>query len=98
MPRFAYVATGPDGLEARGTQKADSRQAAELSLYERELRDIRVSEKRGLLKAEISAPRVKREEVMHLSRQLSAFIRAGLPILDAVRTLGKRLRTPRSPG
>lgn len=89
MPRFAYVATGPDGLEARGTQKADSRQAAELSLYERELRDIRVSEKRGLLKAEISAPRVKREEVMHLSRQLSAFIRAGLPILDAVRTLGE---------
>lgn len=88
MPRFAYVATGPDGLEARGTQKADSREAAELSLYERELRDIRVSEKRGFLKAEISAPRVKREEVMHLSRQLSAFIRAGLPILDAVRTLG----------
>jgi type IV pilus assembly protein PilC len=89
MPRFAYVATGPDGLEATGVEKADSKAAAELALYERELRDIRVSEKKSVLSAEISAPRVKREEVMHLSRQLSAFIRAGLPILDAVRTLGE---------
>jgi type IV pilus assembly protein PilC len=42
-----------------------------------------------VLDGELSAPRVKREEVMHLSRQLGAFIRAGLPLLDAVRTLGE---------
>jgi type IV pilus assembly protein PilC len=43
----------------------------------------------GLLQREIIAPRVKREEVMHLTRQLGAFIQAGLPLLDAVRTLGE---------
>jgi type IV pilus assembly protein PilC len=45
--------------------------------------------KKGLLQLELSAPRVKRDEVMHLSRQLGAFIRAGLPLVDAVRTLGE---------
>src|SRR6059058_4759109 len=34
-------------------------------------------------------PRVKRTEVMHLSRQLGAFVRAGLPIIDAVHALGE---------
>ncbi|CRK54998.1 Type IV fimbrial assembly protein PilC [Alloactinosynnema sp. L-07] len=88
MARFAYVATGPDGAATSGTYKADSREQAELALYERELRDIQVTEKKSFLKAELTAPRVKREEVMHLSRQLGAFIRAGLPLIEAVRTLG----------
>jgi len=89
MPKFTYVATDRDGLAASGTKKADSREAAELALLEEQFRDIRVTAKRGLLNTEVTAPRVKREEVMHLSRQLSAFIRAGLPIVDAVHTLGE---------
>lgn len=88
MPKFAYVATMPDGSPATGVEKATSREAAELALYERELRDISVTEKKSVLQLEVSPPRVKREEVMHLSRQLAAFIRAGIPILDAVHTLG----------
>src|SRR5439155_13000148 len=52
------------------------------------LRDIQVSEKKSLLQSEILAPKVKRADIMHLSRQLGAFIRAGLPLLDAVHTLG----------
>jgi len=86
------VAVGPDGLRATGVAKAASREAAELALYERELREIRVTEKKGFLRAEVSAPRVKREEVMHLSRQLGAFVRAGLPLIDAVRTLGEEAK------
>jgi type IV pilus assembly protein PilC len=89
VAKFAYAAVGPDGRAVKGTERADDREAAELALYGRQLRDIRVAEKRGLLRAELSAPRVKREEVMHLSRQLGAFIRAGLPLIDAVRTLGE---------
>ena len=92
MTRFSYVAVGPDGLRATGVAKAASREAAELALYERELREIRVTEKKGFLRAEVSAPRVKREEVMHLSRQLGAFVRAGLPLIDAVRTLGEEAK------
>jgi type IV pilus assembly protein PilC len=92
VTRFAYVATGPDGRTTTGVAKAVDRDAAELALYERELRDIRLTEKTSLLRAELSAPRVKREEVMHLSRQLGAFIRAGLPVIDAVHTLGEEAR------
>lgn len=89
MPRYTYSANLPSGELTRGTHKAASREAAELALYERELRDIRVVEKKGMLQAELSAPRVKRDEVMHLSRQLGAFIRAGIPLIDAVHAIGE---------
>src|SRR5215218_4714939 len=74
---------------ASGSHRAASREAAELALYERELRNIRVVEKKSILKAEITPTRVKRVEVMHLSRQLGAFIAAGLPLVEAVRLIGE---------
>ena len=43
----------------------------------------------GFLQIEIFGSRVKREEIMHLSRQLGAFIKAGLPLVEAVRVLGE---------
>jgi type IV pilus assembly protein PilC len=89
MPRFSYSATLPGGGLARGSQKAASREAAELALFEQELRNIRVVEQKSFLQAEITAPRVKREQVMHLSRQLGAFISAGLPLVDAVRLIAE---------
>ncbi|WP_344610869.1 type II secretion system F family protein [Dactylosporangium salmoneum] len=55
----------------------------------RQSRDSRAREKKSFLQMELSAPRVKREEVMHLSRQLGAFVRAGLPLIDAVRAIGE---------
>ena len=88
MPRFSYTATLPTGEPTRGSQKAATREAVELALYERELRNIHVAESRSVLQKEILAPRVKRAEVMHLSRQLGAFIRAGLPLIEAVHIIG----------
>jgi type IV pilus assembly protein PilC len=89
MIKYAYLAVGPDGRNASGVHRAESREAAELALHGRQLSDIRLTERKGLLRMELSAPRVKRDEVMHLSRQLGAFIRAGLPLIDAVRSLGE---------
>ena len=88
MPRFAYVGMTIDGNEVRGTQRAANRTDAEVSLYERQMRHLRLTEKKSLLSYEISGPRIKREAVMHLSRQIAAFLRAGLPILEAVHTIG----------
>jgi type IV pilus assembly protein PilC len=84
MPKYAYSATTLDGHAATGVLKAEGRDDAEIELYERELRDITVTEKKSFLALELTAPRIKREELMHLSRQLAAFLSAGLPILDAV--------------
>lgn len=89
MSRWAYVAVDPQGDQVSGTWKANSREAAEIALYEKELREIRVTEKPSLLKREITPPKIKHAEVMHMSRQLAAFIRAGLPILTAIHTLGE---------
>ena len=46
MPKFAYVGVTVDGNEVTGTQKAPSRGDAEVSLYERQLRHLRVTEKK----------------------------------------------------
>jgi len=88
MPKFAYVAVTPDGQQVKGKTRATSRGDAEVALYGKELRDLRVKEKTSFLKYEISGPRIKRADVMHLSRQIAAFLRAGLPILDAAHTIG----------
>jgi type IV pilus assembly protein PilC len=88
MPKFAYVAVTPDGQQVKGSTRASSRGDAEVALYGKELRDLRVKEKKSILQYEISGPRIKKADVMHLSRQIAAFLRAGLPILDAVHTIG----------
>ena len=89
MPKYTYSATAPTGVLMSGVHNAPSREAAELALFERQLRDIRVVEKHGFLHFEVSAPRVKRDALMHLSRKLGAFIQAGIPLIDAVRTIGQ---------
>ncbi|GAA4417769.1 type II secretion system F family protein [Actinokineospora soli] len=88
MARFTYTAAAPTGEQAEGTLRATDREAAELALHAQGMRRIILAEKPGLLRTEITAPRVKRAEVMHLTRQLGAFIRAGLPLVEAVRVLG----------
>ena len=88
MPRFAYVAVTPDGQQVKGKTRASSRGDAEVTLYGQDLRDLRVKEKKSILQYELSGPRIKKADVMHLSRQIAAFLRAGLPILEAVHTIG----------
>src|SRR5258705_1363695 len=94
VAKFAYVATAPDGRQTSGVQRAATRDAAEHALYQRNLRGIQVTEKRGVMQVEIGRAKVKRGEVMHLSRQLSAFVRAGLPLIEAVHTLGVESGNP----
>ncbi len=89
MPKFSYQAVALDGRPVNGIEKGDSRAVVELALYDRELRDIQVSEKKSVLQSELSGPRVKRADLMHLSRQMAAFVRAGMPILDAVHAIAE---------
>ena len=93
MAKFDYVATGPDGRRTTGVQRAESRDAAEYALYQRNLSGVRVTEQRGG-RVDPGRSGVKRDEVMHLSRQLSAFVSAGLPLIEAVHTLGVESANP----
>ena len=94
MTRYAYVATEADGGVFTGSESAVDRQAAETMLHGRGLLDVELTAKKNFLQAEIFPKRVKREEIMHLSRQLGAFVHAGLPLVDAVHTLGTESQNP----
>jgi type IV pilus assembly protein PilC len=87
MPKFAYVAAGANGVVEKGVQEADTLTSARIALLNRQLEVKQLSEKHGFLQFELTKTRIKRHELMHLSRQLAAFIRAGVPILDAIQVL-----------
>lgn len=88
MPKFAYSAIDAAGREVNGTTKAETVGAARISLEERALYPIRIEESRGLLDFELTKTRVKKKNLMNFTRQLSVFVRAGVPITDALTTIG----------
>jgi type IV pilus assembly protein PilC len=94
MTRFAYAALSPDGVSVTGRGQAETAAAMEQSLQRRHFSEVIVTEKKSLLEVDVWAKKVKREEVMHISRQLSAFIRAGLPLIEAVASLGAEADNP----
>lgn len=94
MPKFAYVAAGPDGAEIRGIQQADTVTQARQLLAQRQLRTSELVPKRTWTDLEVTQARLKGTDLMHLSRQLSAFLRAGIPILDALAVISDESDRP----
>lgn len=85
MAKFRYVAVGPDGNQVSGVVKGSSIDGVTASLTEQGLEPRTVTaEKRGILNAEITPKKVKGIELANFSRQMSAFISAGVPILDGL--------------
>ncbi len=87
MTKFAYVGVDSGGRTLKGVEEAGSMIEARLRLMERDLQITALSQKRKFTEIEMTTSRVKREDLMHLSRQLASFIRAGIPILDAIAVL-----------
>src|ERR1700733_11111946 len=84
LETFRYSAFNETGDRVSGTEKAQSASAAHLALLQRGLQPIEVKEHKSILKFEITKKKVSRKEVMHFSRQLSVFIQAGVPIMQAL--------------
>jgi type IV pilus assembly protein PilC len=87
MAEFKYLAVAPDGTKLKATTEAISAEALRNELLARELDVQRITEKKSFNKIEITKKKVKRQEIMHFSRQISAFVRAGIPIVDAIETV-----------
>ena len=49
------------------------------------------AKKKSILQLELTAKKVPRKDLMHFSRQLSVFIRAGIPILDALQVIQEEM-------
>jgi type IV pilus assembly protein PilC len=84
MGKFRYTATTEDGRQIRGTATATSIKTAMSGLVEQGLDVKLLREKRNVLQFEITKKKLKQDELMHFSRQLSAFVRAGIPLIEAL--------------
>jgi type IV pilus assembly protein PilC len=89
VPKFDYVAVDVNGRQAAGVAQADSLAAARQTLVRQNLRIVELKPKTSWTQIELTPRRIKPSDLMHLSRQLGAFLRAGIPILDAIRTLAE---------
>ena len=89
LDNYRYNAFDENGAKVSGTEKATSASAAHLALLQRGLQPIDVKEHKSILKFEITRKMVSRKEVMHFSRQLSVFIEAGIPIMEALEVISE---------
>jgi len=88
MPKFAYAAIDEQGTPVEGVTKAGTIGAARSILVEQNLFPTKIEERRGMLDIELTAEKVKKKELMHFTRQLAVFVKAGIPLTDALVTIG----------
>ena len=88
MPKFAYAAIDPNGAAVEGVTKAETIGDARKVLVGQNLYPTKLSEHKGLLQFELTKEKVKKKELMHFTRQLAVFVKAGIPITEALETIG----------
>jgi len=88
MPRFAYAAIDASGSSVEGVTKADTVGEARAHLLDQNLYPVKIEEKRGALQFELTKVKVKKKELMHFTRQLAVFVKAGIPLTEAMEVIG----------
>lgn len=85
MPKFKYVAIDPDGEQLVGVVKGSSIDGVTDSLASQGIQVQTVRpEGRSILQLELTPNKVKPVELANFSRQMAAFITAGLPLIEAL--------------
>jgi type IV pilus assembly protein PilC len=84
VPTFKYAGIDPEGQRVKGTVDGYTAAGVTSDLLDRGLDRVKVRERKSLAQVEITTKNVKPVNLMHLSRQLAAFLRAGVPILQAL--------------
>ena len=80
MPRFAYAAIDANGTSVEGVTKADTIGEARAHLLDQNLYPGQDrGEARRALDFELTKEKVKKKELMHFTRQLAVFVKAGIP-------------------
>jgi len=85
--KFRYKALDDAGNAVSGIEMATSAGAAHVALLARGLQPSEVENKRSLLNFEITKKKVPRQDVMNFTRQLAVFMRAGIPIMEALEVI-----------
>lgn len=84
MPKFKFSAAAADGSVVTGIETSTAISTLHDALLDRNLQPISIKQKKNVLQFEITQKRVKKRELMHLSRQLAVFLRAGVSVLEAL--------------
>src|ERR1039458_9534650 len=85
--KYRYKALDADGKAVSGVETAGSTGAVHIALIQRGFQPLEVKEQAGLLKLEITKKKVPRKDVMNFSRQLAVFMKAGIPIMEALEVI-----------
>jgi type IV pilus assembly protein PilC len=88
MTRFAYAAIDANGASVEGITKADTLGEARAHLIDKSLYPVKIEEKRGGLSVSLTKEKVKKKELMHFTRQLAVFVKAGIPLTEAMEIIG----------
>ena len=85
--KFRYSALDGSGQAVSGVEVASSSGAAHLALVQRGFQPLEVTAKRKLGSIEVTKKKVPRKEIMHFSRQMGVFMKAGIPIMEALEVI-----------
>lgn len=84
--KYRYEGETIDGERVKGEITAPSANAARNELAIQGLRVTKITEKKGL-QVEITKEKVPLVDIMHFSRQMATFLRAGVPMTEALDNL-----------
>jgi type IV pilus assembly protein PilC len=91
MAKFKFTAISPEGATVAGIEEAVTASMARRALIDRNLAPVQLTEKKNILQFEITREKVPRRELMHFSRQLAVFMKAGIPVLEALEVLSEEV-------
>jgi type IV pilus assembly protein PilC len=84
---YRFKALDESGKQVSGTESAASTGAAHVALLARGLQPLEVGAKKNLMKFEITQKKVPRQDLTNFTRQLAVFMRAGIPIMEALEVI-----------
>jgi type IV pilus assembly protein PilC len=84
---FKYVAVDPDGKKVRAKADAVNLDSLRNELESQQLDVKKIRKTRKFTEIELTPRKVPRADVMHFSRQVAAFVRAGIPLVEALETV-----------
>jgi len=87
MPTYKYVAVGLDGSQIKETAEAPSEDVLRNQLLLRNLEVKQLKQRKTFNELELTPQRVPKQEIMHFSRQMAAFVRTGIPITEALEVI-----------
>ncbi len=87
LNQYQFKALDESGKTVNGVESATSTGAAHVALLAKGLQPLEVSAKKSVLNFEITQKKVPRKDLTNFTRQLAVFMKAGIPIMEALEVI-----------